>query len=290
MPLNSGAFEREPLTLRAKLIWVFAGLAAFVVIGLGVLHGMNAARLTLIAETQQLDATPTLEVTANGMISIRGTRRADFEVIWEGQGGLLQPTAEVQTNGEATSLDFYCGGFFAQLLSCIGGFEIEVPAGTNIVVNGSIGQVRVADIAGSVDLASTLGRVDAVRTSGYLSINTTVGAARVWDGRGSSQLSTIDGGVIVRGSRGDISAVTQSGNFFAERVAANIAVQTASGAVVVQTDGQPVAFDAVSTQGRIFVAAPTDLEADHSVYVRTSWGPITLADENTALSTLCPFC
>ncbi|PFG44580.1 hypothetical protein ATJ88_3309 [Isoptericola jiangsuensis] len=248
----------------------FAALAA-------VWGGVHLVDLALTDTTRTQDsygASPRVELVADGEVTVRAADDATgVDVDLVSRGGLVTPEHTVQELGDALVVTNECPPWAALVSwTCSGGIDAVVPAGTEVVVRTSNGDVLAAGPVGSADIDTSNGRVRAEGVGGDLVARSSNGDVEAVDVDGRAELRTSNGGIEVRDVTGDVDARTSNGRVDVAAVTGDLTAQTSNGRVEVSDVGGSA--DVRSSNGRVDVAAVAG-----DVFARTSNGDVTVVGD-----------
>lgn len=285
-PPTTDAPTRTPLG--RWLLWSGAVLGGVALAWSGV-QAADAATTTTTRATESYGAAPVVELVADGHVSVVATDGGLVQVERTQRGGFTTPEYTVDESSDRLVVRNRCDAWFG---SCSGSLDVQVPAGTDVVVRTSDGAVTVAGVAGALDVLTSDGEIDVSGLGDHAVLRTSNGAILVADADGSVDARTSDGRIEVDRVGGDLAAVTSNGNLRVDTVGGDARVRTSDGSVdvaAVQGDveavtsngdvtvfgtGEPVALTISTTDGRQTVDAPTDPDAARSVVIRTSDGDV----------------
>ncbi|WP_421733916.1 DUF4097 family beta strand repeat-containing protein [Cellulomonas sp.] len=209
--------------------------------------------------------TPTpIDVAINlpvGAIEIVAGDRADTVVTVTG----TNPAKAVDRRGaEETKVDF--DGQRLTItgpkprLSWIGPTEsvdvrVELPAGSRLTAEGSMGGVRTAGRLGATRIKASMGPVDLDATGdlwlraghGNVTIGTADGSAEITADHGQIRLATVTGDAILKASHGSIHVGESGGDLEAKLSYGDLEVTTALGSVTAKTAYGAISLHEVST-------------------------------------------
>lgn len=234
-----------------------SGYAALRAVGLGlgaVLATVSAASMAPSMLVQQDSEALAVPPSASAMTSLTiRAPRGDVTVAEAGADGrpqvlfdkrwtLNEPSAELTDNGDGSwSLATECTE--PNLGSCEAGLDVLVPAGTDVTVIGSLGDVDVR-LTGVVDVRSAAGDITVEGSPTEISATTAMGNIHVESGVAPAS-------VTVRSTAGDIDLLLP---------------RSADYDVLAETD-----------HGDRSVTLPTRSGAPHTVSARTTFGNVDLA-------------
>ena len=235
------------------------------------------------------DATATVELIADGPVTVRASDSGSVEVRRAWREGLLPASYDAVESGDRLVVRHDCPWF---LNSCRAELDVAVPADANVVVRSSDGRIEVAGIAGDLAAHASSGSITIERVGGDVVARTgsgkvvaldVAGDAELHSGSGSLEASDIggslearasSGGVEVRGVGGQALAHSGSGRVFVSAVAGNIAAYTSAGPVTGHGNGTPAAPDISTSSGSQTIEAPTDPAAPVTVRIHSSSGSV----------------
>jgi hypothetical protein len=225
---------RRPLIIIAGSLLILAGLTTL----LNRLFQQTRTSTETYSETlEQLvinsdNGDVTIVTTQSEGVTVERTERYSFR--------LPKGTAEI--DGTTLTLDEGCPGFFSIFLGrCRVDFRIEAPAGVEVTVNLSNGEIDVDGIGGGVSLNSSNGRIT-----------------------GRSLVATV---LLADTSNGDIELVFTSAP---ERVVA----ETSNGDIEIVVPDHSYKIEAETSNGSIEYGVTNDPDAERSILATTSNGNI----------------
>lgn len=234
-----------------------SGYAALRAVGLGLgvlLATASAASMAPSMLVQKDSEALSVPPSASAMTSLTiRAPRGDVTVAEAGADGrpqvlvekrwtLNEPSADLTDNGDGSwTLGTDCTE--PNLGSCQAGLDVLVPAGTDVTVIGSLGNVEVSS-TGAVDARSAAGDVTVEGSPTAISATTAMGDVRVESGVAPAS-------VTVRSTAGDIDVLLP---------------RSADYDVLAETD-----------HGERSVTLPTRRGAPHTVSARTTFGNLDLA-------------
>lgn len=204
-------------------------------------------------------------------VEIRGTRQASSKELLEAMRMDIMPTAEavrirvIRPSGRRGNM----------------GASFTIRAPRRIVVERaetSNGSVEVEELEGEVRLASSNGRIRAVRVRGDVEASTSNGPVELVECNGAALLRTTNGRIQAEGVRAPLEATTSNARIEARLAEATgsgpVKLRTSNGSVRLTLEQAPKADVVVTTSnGSIVVRAPAVLAA--RVKARTSNGAIS---------------
>ncbi|MCL1871389.1 MAG: hypothetical protein FWF90_13385 [Promicromonosporaceae bacterium] len=236
-------------------------------------------------------AVAAVELVADGDVHITAGQGA-IEVDAVAHSGIRSPRYSVQTTPGRLVVTHKCGSWSWGSWRCSGGLDVTLPAGTQVQVRTSNGEVVASGLAGDVDLHTSNGRIEAANIDGRLTARTSNGAISVRDAAhdvtlrtsngtiqaanvgGSLEAQTSNGAVEVRTVGGDASAQTSNGRIDVEKVSGNVVARTSNGRVTVTGTGEPVRLTISTSNGSQTVQGATSQDATRTVEIRSSNGDV----------------
>jgi hypothetical protein len=261
----------------------------------GGVHLVDLALSDTTRTQESYDAVGRVELVADGEVTVRAADDATgVEVEAVSRGGLVTPEHSAQEIGSDGLVVANECPAWAGLLSwsCSGGLNAVVPAGTEVVVRTSNGDVIAAGPVGSADVRTSNGRVQADGVGGDLVARSSNGDVEVRAVTGDADVRTSNGSVDVSGVTGDLTAQTTNGRAEASDVggsadvrssngrvdvagvAGDVFARTSNGDVTVVGDGEPVRLTLDTSNGDEIIEGPTDPAATRTVEIRSSNGDV----------------
>lgn len=309
-PGGSGRPGPRPRSAGARtLLWAGVGLGALAIAQV-TYQGVDWLAATTTTSTETYAAAPVVELTADGSVTVTGTRTDSITVERRARTGLQETSYSVSESADQVTVEHTCPRWWSNGV-CQADLTVELPQGTTVVVRSMDGTVRAEGIVGDLDLrtwdgdVSVLGAggaVEARSASGHVEVDGAGGAvaATTGDGRvtvrgaggavtaksssgrvlvddaqGAVTAVTGDGDVEVRGVSGSAVAKSSSGEVRVAGVTGDVEAITGDGDVVVRGTGKPVALQISTGDGRSTVEAPTDPGAARTVTIRSSSGDVS---------------
>jgi len=162
-------------------------------------------------------------------------------------------------------------------------YTVEVPAGTELQVNGFSSDITVRGICGEAELHTLSGDILLECARGNVSVRSVSGEVTVSDARGRLEAGSTSGSVMVRDAQADVTAQSTSGDVTLDRIdGRDVSGETISGEVTYRgtiADGGRYRFQ--SHSGDVTVQ-PAGRDLNASVSVSTFSGdlesdyPVTL--------------
>ena len=209
----------------------------------------------LLLEFQQGDDT----------VTVRSRRRDKGLFGWFGNERGPVPVFRVAVP-KRTHLDLTTAGGNVRVAD-LEGSVTAVTAGGNIVLGEITGDVEVRTAGGSIKVAGASGRVQA---------NTAGGSIRIGGAAGSIEAKTTGGTIHVEESRGPVVARTTGGSMSLGRVLGSIDARTTGGSIDAVLAAQPGAdSDLRTTGGSINLALAEDIAVD--LDARTIGGRVSIS-------------
>lgn len=254
--------------------------------------GVQAADWAIGTEGEERSthaSAPTVELVADGWVTVRASESDSVEVRRDWRQGLSQVSYNAVESADRLVVTHDCPWFSG---SCRAALDVTLPADTHVVVRSSSGaitvegvagdlvartgsgQVRVERVGGDVTAWTASGKVVALGVGGDAELDTESGSIEARDIGGDLDARTASGRVEVFGVGGSAVARSSSGGILVADVVSDIDASTSSGRVTVHGNGQPVALDISTSSGSQTVQAPTDPAAPVSVRIRSSSGAV----------------
>jgi DUF4097 and DUF4098 domain-containing protein YvlB len=134
-------------------------------------------------------------------------------------------------------------------------YSIVLPEGTDVVVEGSNGNVRIARGCGAVTVVGGNTDIDINRPSGNVVARSTNGRIRLWDASASATLETVNGNVYTHMRGGSLWASTTNGAIVARLLRPDVIQCTLSslngGITLTLANGCLVSMDASTERGMV---------------------------------------
>ncbi len=273
---------------------IVVGVLLLAVAGLALADRMTSRTATV---QHAYDAVGTVELVADGAVTVAAAGTG-VEVAATARSGIRSPRYTVEQDADRLVVTNRCSrwplGFLnVGLLHCSGSLDVTLPADTRVVVRTTNGAVVATGIAGSAELSTSNGRIEATRVDGRLTARTSNGAVTVRDLGGDAELRTSNGRIHASGVAGDVDAQTSNGRVEVTTVggdlrartsngrvdvagvAGSTSVRTSNGAVVVRGTDDPVRLTIDTSNGRQTVEGATDPDATRTVEIRSSNGDVS---------------
>lgn len=152
---------------------------------------------------------------------------------------------------------------------------VRVPAGTDVVVGGTSGDVDLDGPLGAVIVTTTSAGVRAVDVAS-IDARTSSGKLRVDRCHGPMRLATTSARIRVGRVDGEVRLSTTSGKIEIESANAAVSARTVSGAITIRVDGrEPVQVETVS--GKVTISVPNGVRP--AVRHRTTSGKLHVEPE-----------
>lgn len=158
---------------------------------------------------------------------------------------------------------------------------LDVPAGMDVRVTTTSGEVDIEGMAGALELRTTSGDVGVRRTDGSLRVESTSGDVDA-SGIARARISTSSGDVFVNGAAGPVHLSTASGDLTVNGARDSLSLQASSGDL--QAEDSPRSLDARTSSGEIFVrsaAGAVRVNASSGGVRMRLRGPLRSADVST---------
>ncbi|RPF21382.1 DUF4097 family beta strand repeat-containing protein [Myceligenerans xiligouense] len=271
-----------------RVVALVGGIGALLLAAVGALFYADVSQSRTESSHQSYAAPGTVELVADGDVAVRAAD-GDVEVEAIARSGLSRPSYSTREEGDRLVVTHECREFWS-FPRCSGQLDVTLPAGTEVLVRTSNGDVVAAGIAGTLEVRTSNGDVESS------------------DNPGRQILTSSNGDVVVLGAGGDVSARTSNGDVEAERIAGtldsgtsngrtsvvdvdgdltaessngridvdgfggDVSVETSNGDVTVTGDDVPVRLSMSTGNGSETVEGPTDPDADRSVEIETDNG------------------
>ncbi len=284
--------RRPPLSPGGRaLAWVGGSIGVV----LAIWSSLSVA--SLIAREKTTDeatheARGVVELVADGRVAVAAAPPGSDEVHVdrEARFAFSEPRYSTTLTDDRLVVSYRCS--MSWVFTCDTSLDVTLPAGTQLVVRSSSGDVRVAGIVGDVDLRTSDGKVDARDLGGDVIARSSNGDVVVVDAAGAVLATTSDGSVTVRGAAsvearssnghvevedvaGDVVARSSNGRVEVANARSDITATSSNGDVRVYGTGEPVALDIDTSNGGRNVEAPTDPAATVRVTIRSSNGSVS---------------
>lgn len=270
------------------LAWVGGTLGLLLILAAAVDVVSLVARQDAVAQTTHT-AAPVVELVADGHVTVTAGSRDDVAVERTGTWAFVAPEFRTRETSERLVVEFTCP--WRYVWNCEADLDVTLPAGTQVVVRTSNGDVRATGSLGGAELRTSNGRVEASSVTGDLDARTSNGDVVVTDvtgavtartsngrievtGAGSVDAHTSNGPVDVLDVEGAVDVESSNGRIDVAEARSDISAVTSNGGVTVRGTGEPVALDIGTTNGQQVVEGATDPEAAVHVVIRSSNGPV----------------
>ncbi|MFE6971440.1 DUF4097 domain-containing protein [Isoptericola sp. NPDC057653] len=263
-----------------RALLVLGAVVAVLAVLWGALFLVDRAVAGTTTQHETYAPVGTVELVADGDVTVRAAEGGDVEVDRIARSGLTSPTYRADERSDRLVLTHECQGWQWVPGRCAGQLAVTLPADTAVVVRTSNGDVLAAGVAGDVELRSSNGDVEATGTGARLDAGTSNGDITVDRAAGGDVVATSSNGSIeVTGVDGSLQAVTSNGRVEVSGVTGDVRAESSNGDVTVVGDGEPVRLTIDTSNGDRTVEGPTDPAADRTVQIRSSNGDVAfLAD------------
>ena len=150
-----------------------------------------------------------------GTVTVRGWDRSEVHAVYSTSSSKAEVDVEqVPVSGEAEKIHFSTHVLDAQAAPAekTGSYEIDVPAGSSIVVNNPEGSVTVERISGDEYIEAVNARVSVNESSGHVSVQSLNGNIDFARPSGRVEANSVMGSLTFKGSTStNVRAQTQSG-------------------------------------------------------------------------------
>ncbi|ROS23590.1 DUF4097 family beta strand repeat-containing protein [Cellulomonas sp. PhB150] len=253
------------------LVWTGGVIGAVILLGtawslVGLALWSDEDHATTSA-TATYAARPVVELVADGEVDVR---TGGDEVVVEriARAALTSVHYAVDESADRLTVTHECAWFG----SCRASLAVTVPAGTEVVVHASDGDVTAQGLSGALDIRSGDGRTEVSDLVGDLTLAASNGAVDVRSVQGDVDVRSSDGSTSVDGVSGSLTATSGDGRVTVSGVAGDVDVSSNDGDVTVYGTGDPVALDLQTNDGRQTVDAPTDPGASRTVRIHVNDG------------------
>ncbi|RHA43082.1 DUF4097 family beta strand repeat-containing protein [Cellulomonas rhizosphaerae] len=252
-------------------VWTGGVIGALVLLGtawnlVGLAMWADADHATTSA-TATYPARPVVELVADGEIDVR-TGGDDVVVERTARAALTSVHYAVDETADRLTVKHECSWYG----SCRASLAVSVPAGTEVVVHASDGDVTAQGLSGSLDIRTGDGRTEVTDLVGDLTLASSDGAVDVRSVQGDVAVRSNDGSTSVDDVSGSLTATSGDGRVTVSGVVGDVDVSSNDGDVTVYGTGDPVALDIQVNDGRQTVDAPTDPGATRTVRIHVNDG------------------
>ena len=217
--------------------------------------------------TVTYSARPVVELVADGEVDVRtGGDRVVVERT--ARAALTSVHYAVDESADRLTVRHECAWFG----SCRASLAVSVPAGTDVVVRASDGDVTARGLNGALDIRTGDGRTEVADLAGDLTLASSDGAVDVRSVQGDVDVRSSDGSTSIDGVSGSLTATSGDGRVTVSGVLGDVDVRSSDGDVTVYGTGDPVALDIQVVDGRQTVDAPTDPGASRTVGIHVNDG------------------
>ena len=274
-PVPSAPAPHEPhrgAVGRALLVTgIVVGLLA---VAWGALFLVDRAVASTTTQHETYAAVGTVELVADGDVTVRAADGGDVEVDAIARAGLTSPTYGADEGADRLRVRHECDGLRWVPGQCAGDLAVTLPAGTTLVVRTSNGDVVASGVTGGAELRSSNGDVEVTRAGGGLDAGSSNGDVVVDRAAGDVVATTSNGSIEVTGVEGSLDADTSNGRVDVSGVTGDVRAESSNGDVTVVGDGEPVRLTIETSNGEQTTEGPTDPGADRTVVVRSSNGDV----------------
>lgn len=261
---------RSPVGRALLVVGVVVGLLA---VAWGALFLVDRAVASTTTQHETYAAVDTVELVADGDVTVRASDGGDVGVDRIAHAGLTSPTFHAEEGADRLVVRHECEGATWIPGRCSGELAVTLPADTVLVVRTSNGDVVAAGVAGGAELRSSNGDVEATGT-GRLDAGTSNGDLTLDRVAGDVVARSSNGDIEVTGVEGGLDADTSNGRVDVSGVTGDVRAVSSNGDVTVVGDGEPVRLTIETSNGEQTTEGPTDPEADRTVEVRSSNGDV----------------
>ncbi|GAB4085645.1 hypothetical protein GCM10028784_22750 [Myceligenerans cantabricum] len=278
-----------PAPSSGRGIALFGGIGALVLAAVGGVFLVDWRSATTTSTLESYEPVGTVELVADGDISVRAADDDVVQVEAVARGGLSHPDYTAREEGDQLVVTHECA-WFPQFPQCRGGLDVALPAGTDVVVRSSDGEVLATGLAGSLEVGTSNGNVGSSDVTGPQRLSSSNGDLTVRDAGDDVTLETSNGDVLterVAGTVGTsasngritvvdaedtVTAESSNGDVRIEGFGGDVLAETSNGDVTVVGDGEPVRLVITTGNGSETVEGPTDPDADRTVEIETGNG------------------
>ncbi|MFH2030486.1 MAG: DUF4097 family beta strand repeat-containing protein [Bacteroidota bacterium] len=196
-------------------------------------------------------------------VKILGNRKAEDKLKFFVEQTLSGVSVKVEKEGKLFS------NWFSNLKLRI---EILVPQKFDVKSNTSGGDIKIADIQGSVEAKTSGGDIKANSLNGKLVAKTSGGDVVIKNSTGEKLLKTSGGDIKCLGSNGKVEAYTSGGNIDLQVESGAVKAATSGGDVKLVFKGENEGIKLSTSGGDIEVVLPANFKADAALI--TSGGDI----------------
>ncbi|WP_402468659.1 DUF4097 family beta strand repeat-containing protein [Isoptericola aurantiacus] len=259
----------------------------------GALHLVDWATSSTTTTHESYPADGPVELVADGEVTVRAADDVTgVEVDAVARGGLATPDYAARTDGDALVVDHRCPAWTWFSWTCAGELHAVLPAGTEVTVRSSNGDVRAsgpvgdldlrssngdveaADLTGDLTATSSNGDVDVTRVAGDVDVESSNGRVDVVEVGGGAVAESSNGDVEVRDVGGDADARSSNGDVDVAGAGGDVFARTSNGDATVVGDGEAVALTIDTSNGEEIIEGPTDPEALRTVEIHSSNGDV----------------
>lgn len=166
--------------------------------------------------------------------------------------------------------------------------EVRVPGKTRVEVRNAFGEIRVSDLHGGLDLATTHRRIEVADSTGPFTLSARYAETRLTnlegdvrlDSRGKVYAENIRGNLTVKDEYSPVEILNIEGALTLSGVDGSIRVENVSGPAVIETRGAPVTARGLRGGLRLAAShAKADLSGiDAGLSVESRYGTLTLEE------------
>lgn len=262
-----------------RLLFVPAVLIALWSIGSTAYSMVDVATLETIDETETFATADAVVLdTDAGSATVVADRTSGIVVDLERRQGVKTADASAELDAEGrvvvrTRCSFGIG------VVCRVKATIHVPRGTPVTGGGA--SIRITDVGGPVDLASTNDTISVTGAEGAVTLRTTNGRLSVYDSSGPLELRTGNGSIDVDGvdaSEADVATSNGDVRLAFSNAPDRITATSSNGRVgiTLPADAPAYAVNASTSLGSTDIGIRTDPGADRTIAAATSTGSISI--------------
>ncbi|MDA8368868.1 MAG: DUF4097 family beta strand repeat-containing protein [Nocardiopsaceae bacterium] len=271
--------------------WLFIGVAvAVAVLVIGAVRALGEVPTGKESRSDTFGGAARVVVDndTGGDVEVRSSGGDEVTVARTLRGSPLgEPGDEVELDGETVRADADCNGLLPAVGGCAVDYEISVPAGTELTIETTSGEVELTSIEGDVQVDTDSGQVTADELKGNAAVSTSSGGIELSDVAGDMELKTTSGGITASGTAETVQAESTSGTVHLEEISA-VRVEAGSVSGTVNIEGDFETADVETVSGTVNVDAESPFErvtaesTSGSVQMRVPRGDYRVTGESTS--------
>ncbi|SKC41675.1 DUF4097 family beta strand repeat-containing protein [Krasilnikoviella flava] len=263
--------HRSPV---ARALLVTGAAVAVLAVLWGAVFLVDRAMASTTTQHETYGSVPTVELVADGDVTVKATDGGQVEVDRIARHGLTSPTYRADEGADRLVVTHECQRWQWIASRCAGDLAVTLPADTALVVRTSNGDVVASGVVGGAELRSSNGDVQVAGAGGGLDAGSSNGDVVVDEAVGDVVATSSNGSIEVTGVDGSLEADTSNGRVEVAGVTGDVRAESSNGDVTVVGDGEPVRLTIETSNGGQTTEGPTDPGADRSVEVRSSNGDV----------------